>query len=314
MGVFLSAPIREKQNESGENERLAYGASSMQGWRTTMEDAHLSVLDLDDNKTSLFGVFDGHGGKEVSLFSARHLPEALKKSPSFREKSDLGQVLSDCFLGLDVLMQSKEGKRELWEIAGGSKKDVQDNEEENEEALMGPGVCSGSTAVCALIHGDQIYVANVGDSRCVLSRQGKSVDLSIDHKPSDPKELDRIIKAGGFVEHGRVNGDLNLTRALGDMMYKQSKDLPPKSQMITAFPDIQTITREKEDRFLVLACDGVWDVKTSQEVVDFIESRLKRQLELSTICQELLDDCLAPDTLGLGTDNMTVVIVSFKDV
>ena len=80
-----------------------------------------------------------------------------------------------------------------------------------------PGSDSGCTAVVALLHGRQLYVANIGDSRCVLSRSGRAVDMSDDHKPEDEPELQRIVKAGGKVTmDGRVNGGLNLSRAFGE--------------------------------------------------------------------------------------------------
>lgn len=73
-----------------------------------------------------------------------------------------------------------------------------------------------------------IYVANAGDSRCVLSVEGKNEDLSKDHKPDDELELNRIKNAGGAVTNGRVNGNLNLSRALGDLTFKENKDLKPE--------------------------------------------------------------------------------------
>lgn len=76
---------------------------------------------------------------------------------------------------------------------------------------------SGTTAVCALVHHEsgRIFVANVGDSRCVLSSNGKAIAMSRDHKPDRPDEADRIRKAGGFVIHNRVMGGLAISRAIG---------------------------------------------------------------------------------------------------
>ena len=86
-----------------------------------------------------------------------------------------------------------------------------------------PGSDSGCTAVVALLHGRQLYVANIGDSRCVLSRSGRAVDMSDDHKPEDEPELQRIVKAGGKVTmDGRVNGGLNLSRAFGELWVSSS--------------------------------------------------------------------------------------------
>ena len=74
------------------------------------------------------------------------------------------------------------------------------------------------------------------------------------------------MQAGVFISDGRVNGSLNLSRALGDMEYKRTKGLTPAEQMITAMPEVRTLELREGDEFLVLACDGIWDVLTNQEV------------------------------------------------
>lgn len=179
-----------------------------------------------------------------------------------------------------------------------------------------PGKDSGCTAVVALLHGNDLYVANAGDSRCIVCRNGKALDMSFDHKPEDKIEYDRIVLAGGRVTlDGRVNGGLNLSRAIGDHGYKTNKSLPAEQQMITALPDIEKITIGPEDEFMVLACDGIWNYMTSEQVVQFVQERINRPgMQLSTICEELFDHCLAPHTRGDGTgcDNMTAIIVQFK--
>uniref|UniRef100_A0A3P9K346 Protein phosphatase 1G n=1 Tax=Oryzias latipes TaxID=8090 RepID=A0A3P9K346_ORYLA len=204
--------------------------------------------------------------------------------------------------------------------------DTEDEEEEEEMCLPGmdgkeePGSDSGTTAVVALIRGKQLIVANAGDSRCVVSERGKAVDMSYDHKPEDELELARIKNAGGKVTmDGRVNGGLNLSRAIGDHFYKRNDALPPEEQMISAMPDVKVLTLNEDHDFMVIACDGIWNVLSSQEVVDFISERLKPDeggevRPLSSIVEELLDHCLAPDTSGDGTgcDNMTCIIVTFQ--
>ncbi|VDD82188.1 unnamed protein product [Mesocestoides corti] len=158
-----------------------------------------------------------------------------------------------------------------------------------------PGVDSGTTACVALVlpeldeeTGQQrvcLYVANAGDSRAVLCRAGAAVELSEDHKPEDDLEKARIYAAGGTVTaDGRVNDGLNLSRAIGDHIYKvgscisllkRRTDLKMADQMITALPDV---TRSElmpgADEFLVIACDGIWNSMTSQAVVDFVYDRL----------------------------------------
>ncbi|KAG4076919.1 hypothetical protein HA402_015906 [Bradysia odoriphaga] len=200
--------------------------------------------------------------------------------------------------------------------------DMYSYEDEDEGFLNsmveGPGQSSGCTAVVALLVGRELFVANAGDSRCVLCRNGKTVEMSFDHKPEDTEESQRIMKAGGRVTmDGRVNGGLNLSRAIGDHAYKMNKDLKPEEQMISAMPDVKQITLEEEDEFMVLACDGIWNFMTSEEVVEFVRKRIaEKKDKLSGICEELFTNCLAPNTAGDGTgcDNMTAVIVQFKQI
>lgn len=153
-----------------------------------------------------------------------------------------------------------------------------------------PGYDSGCTSVVALLRGRELYVANAGDSRCIVCRKGEAVEMSLDHKPEDQPESDRIVKAGGKVTaDGRVNGGLNLSRALGDHAYKLNAELPAQEQMITALPDVRTLTIDPvDDEFMVLACDGIWNFMSSQEVCDFVRPRLQEGKEkLSTICEEV---------------------------
>ena len=75
-----------------------------------------------------------------------------------------------------------------------------------------------------------------------------------------------FVQAGGLVMDGRVNGSLNLSRALGDMEYKQSKNLPPAEQIVTAYPDVRKLQLGDEVEFMILACDGIWDVLSNQQV------------------------------------------------
>lgn len=205
--------------------------------------------------------------------------------------------------------------------------DDEEIEEEDEDSYMAertpteePGSDSGSTAVLAMIKNKKLYVANAGDSRCILSRGGKAIDMSVDHKPEDEVEKNRIEAAGGKVtEEGRVNGGLNLSRAIGDHFYKRNLEKTPKEQMITALPDIETMELQENDEFMVLACDGIWNYMTSQEVVDFVKEKMKEEenkKQLSLICEKLFDKCLAPNTLGDGTgcDNMTCIVVTFDQL
>ena len=141
---------------------------------------------------------------------------------------------------------------------------------------------------------------NAGDSRCVLSRGGVAVPLSFDHKPTNTAEMQRIQKAGGFVTGGRVNGNLALSRAIGDFDFKQNAQVAPEDQAISAKPDIITTQLQPEDDFLVLACDGIWDCMSNDEVIAFVRQELAHTDDLAAICERTFDRCIAP-TYGYRT-------------
>lgn len=104
----------------------------------------------------------------------------------------------------------------------------------------------------------------MGDSRCVASIEGIADPLSTDHKPCDPLEKERIISAGGFVELNRVNGNLALSRAVGDFAFKQNMDIDPEDQIVSGCPDVVSRSVSESWEFMVLACDGIWDVLSNQ--------------------------------------------------
>jgi protein phosphatase 2C family protein 2/3 len=254
-----------------------------------MEDAHAAVLSIDErveNPNAFFAVYDGHGGGSVAKFAGINVHKRLVTEESYREKR-YEEALKRAFLGTD------------------------------EDLLADPGHArdpSGCTAVAALVTGDgKIYVANAGDSRSVLSVKGEVEPLSFDHKPSNETERTRISGAGGYIEYGRVNGNLALSRALGDFEFKKNTSLIAEKQVITADPDVTVHDITEEDEFMVIACDGIWDCLSSQQVVSFVRLKVFEGHKLGEIGEMLCDHCLAPDTssgAGIGCDNMTVLIVA----
>ncbi|KAI1381053.1 PP2C-domain-containing protein [Hypoxylon crocopeplum] len=295
MGQTLSEPVIDKISDRGDDDRLLYGVSAMQGWRISMEDSHTTILDLltpsgDEKKAhpsrlSFFGVFDGHGGDKVAQFAGRNIHGILKKQDTFKA-GNYEQSLKDTFLATDRAILS----------------DPQYEEE-----------VSGCTACCGLITSDKIYIANAGDSRSVLGVKGRAKPLSFDHKPQNEGEKARITAAGGFVDFGRVNGNLALSRAIGDFEFKKSAELAPEQQIVTAYPDVVTHEISDDDEFLVIACDGIWDCQSSQAVVEFVRRGIAAKQELEKICENMMDNCLASnsETGGVGCDNMTMIIVGF---
>lgn len=110
----------------------------------------------------------------------------------------------------------------------------------------------------------ELFVANAGDSRAILGAQGRAVPLSYDHKPTNPSERARIAKAGSYVNHeGRVDGNLNLSRAIGDLIHKGNKRLSLKEQAITSFPDVKVVKMHTKMDFIVMGCDGIWESHTN---------------------------------------------------
>lgn len=91
----------------------------------------------------------------------------------------------------------------------------------------------------------------------MLGYKGEAKAMSNDHKPTNKEETARITTAGGFVEFGRVNGNLALSRAIGDFEFKQNFTLPAEQQIVTADPEITSHTMDGEEEFVVLACDGM---------------------------------------------------------
>jgi protein phosphatase 2C family protein 2/3 len=142
--------------------------------------------------------------------------------------------------------------------------------------------------------------------------KGTAKDLSYDHKPQNEAEKARICAAGGYVDYGRVNGNLALSRAIGDFEFKKNTEMPPEQQIVTAFPDVTEHLITSEDEFVLIACDGIWDCVTSQIAIEFVRRGIAAGQDLSKVCENLMNSCLAPrsDTGGVGCDNMTVIIIA----
>jgi serine/threonine protein phosphatase PrpC len=191
----------------------------------------------------------------------------------------------------------------------------------------------GCTAnVCLLDLQDEknpiLFCANAGDSRAILVRQGRAVPLSIDHKPGLPGERRRVLHAGGKVlgkADPRVQGDLNLSRAIGDWRHKQNASLPLELQMISPRPDISITELGKEDEYIFLGCDGIWERFSSSDCAAFVSSNRRNGLksglsENPSVCELASKICDMtvrkpfefpgmPVGVTIGCDNMSVIIV-----
>lgn len=175
---------------------------------------------------------------------------------------------------------------------------------------------AGATATVAVLTGRILTVANAGDTRAVMCRAGgKTLPLSFDHKPQSEVEMNRITKAGGFVNHfGRVNGNLNLSRSIGDLKYKQVPGITPPEQIISAEPDIIQVFLEPDDEFIIIGCDGIWDCLTNENAVQYVRERIDVKSP-ADIGKEMLDEIISEDprvTQGIGGDNMTIMIIDLQ--
>eukprot|EP00758_Cryptobia_borreli_P003554 Tbor_TRINITY_DN3826_c1_g1::TRINITY_DN3826_c1_g1_i1::g.5710::m.5710/K17506/PPM1L, PP2CE; protein phosphatase 1L len=199
--------------------QLSSGLGSLQGFRPTMEDNHFSIIhgtQTDNQPVSIFGILDGHCGKKVADFGCKLVPEA------FFDHSQLG--INNALALVESIVSTD---RKIFQTMG--KTD------------------GGSTLITAVIHNRFLYVACVGDARAVLYENDGSravtIAMSEDHKPSNLKESQRIMRCGGMVQFGRVCGCLAVSRALGDFEFKftGNRFIPNKELMVSNVADIKQI-------------------------------------------------------------------------
>ncbi len=170
---------------------------------------------------------------------------------------------------------------------------------------------SGCTAIVVAVcdKGDRIFCANLGDCRGVICRDGTAHDISEDHKASNDREAQRIIAAGGCVRKGRVNGILAVSRAFGDIEYKRKKveywEEELKEDLVIAKPEVREFILHETDQFIVLACDGIWDVLSSQQVCNFVWRRLLVHADAKRAACELCNKALEMNS----RDNCSVVVI-----
>ncbi|CAL5221808.1 g4064 [Coccomyxa viridis] len=252
--------------------KIACGYSVMRGKRAGMEDFYYTefknVAGIED-PVGLFGVFDGHGGPNAADFVRNNLFDSLLSNPKF--PNDIKTALGEAFTETD--------QRYLQADSGGNRDD-------------------GCTAVTAVIVGNTVVVAHVGDSRAVLAKTGKAVQLSDDHKPNRTDERTRIEAAGGVVVWAgtwRVGGVLAVSRAFGDRLLKR---------YVVSTPDVREDILTSEDEVLIMASDGLWDVIANQEAINII----KDTPDPEKAAKKLTD---AAYTRG-SNDNISCLVLNFK--
>ncbi len=233
------------------------------------QDAHTIQYPFMGASSGYFAVFDGHGGKEAADFSSQTLHEVLENEL----RSSVGSSIS---------------MRECFETSYAK----------TDELLKGTAMYLGTTAVTCFLRDQgssiQLYAANAGDARAVLCRDGKALRVTCDHKPSLESERERLVACGAFVARNRVNAVLAVSRALGDHALKK---------FVISEPNFWEGDLTPADTFLLIACDGLWDVIKDQEAIDLVSSQAKAQD---------MSDILVREALKRGsTDNISVMAVRF---
>jgi len=219
---------------------------------------------------SFFGVFDGHGGRKAAEYTRDHLLDNLKFSLW------QGMAVEDSFKF--AYLRTEYDFFETSPV---------------EET-------SGATAVTVLIENDtrRFWCANAGDSRAIMCRSGEAVSLSEDHRVTNAAEVERIQKLGGFIKNKRAMGRLECFRTIGDA--------DVDSKVVTAEPEVKVFEVEDTDEFIILACDGLYDVLTNAEIVQFVQELRSQGLTAKEIAQRLVDHAI---NVRYSKDNVTMILI-----
>lgn len=292
------------------------------GLRNKQEDRIVLIPELFDQHLAFAGVFDGTSGEEASQFASKHIAEYLMRTSEMREVMHLTKskapIEKSALQSIAMLFE-----RGFHKAFKGLDRDLLTKCEEHNLPYV------ASTAVAALIHQNLLTVAHLGDSRaCIFKKvsnsQGYMAEwLTVDHKPNSPREFDRIKKAGGLVyfrgakpylregdyllrqERGEKPKQINYSRALG------AKNL--KAFGLSAIPEINHFQLSAEDRFIVIASDGLWDSLPPAEILTVVlESKQAGKPIAESITARAVEEMPVVNVL----DNVSVIVISlegFKD-
>lgn len=264
------------------------------GRRPEMEDGFVFVDQFGGRRSSaFFAVYDGHGGRQVVDYVVRELHENVLRQ--LRKTNSVPDALVQAFQATD-------------------------------EGMVRANIMqSGCTACCCLLQeertssgsmGRVVYTAHLGDTRAVMARRGQATRLTsmTDHKATDPLEGKRVIEAGGQIINDRVNGMLAMTRALGDHLLKMPV-LP--NDVVSNVPDITSTDLSPEDSFIIVACDGLWDVLNDQQAVDLVNDGLRELKPLAAQLEaegrsiaEIISRMMVEEALQRGSsDNISCIVI-----
>ncbi len=251
---------------------IAYGISEDIGWRSRMENAHAVVCSEEQN-FCLAAVFDGHLDPRAAQAAAEVLPRFVEGS---------------C---LDESEKPEGPRRSYGEM-------INQACLKTDEYIIKKGIRSGTTAGVLVIAGEEFWAANSGDTRVIIESDAGGVVLTQDHRPDLPAERARIESQGGRVielDVPRVEGDLALSRALGDVYFKP---------YVTPLPRIVYGLLGRENRFAVVACDGVWVSLSTEEACSIVRNAPTPQKAAELIQQEAF--------WGGSDDNISVIVLDLE--
>lgn len=239
-------------------------------YKTTMEDKSISTTNFRNKlNESVFCLFDGHGGDEVSNYLQSNIINCYKEELSLNNNHKL--ALKNTFNTIDLNIKSHD-----YNYIGST------------GTVIHLIKNSASHAI--------IYSANIGDSRAYIFTPNKYKMLTYDHRASDTSEKNRIIKSGGTIINNRVNGQLMLTRSFGDFGFKYFG--------VSAIPYISetNIDLSNKMQYLIIACDGVWDVLDEQYIQYIIK---KHPFSSDAICDDIIKSSIHKGTW----DNLSVFVI-----
>ncbi|KAL2188507.1 PP2C-domain-containing protein [Thermothelomyces heterothallicus CBS 203.75] len=272
--------------------------------------------DMIETDNGYFAIFDGHAGTFAADWCGKKLHIILEDIIRKHPNAPIPELLDQTFTAVDAQLGQLPLKNSgctaaiavlRWEdrvpsslSATGSQSIAPALAKAAEEAAKSenPSSLAASDATHAKLKSSAVrqrvlYTANVGDARIILCRQGKALRLSYDHKGSDENEGKRITNAGGLILNNRVNGVLAVTRALGDTYIKD---------LVTGHPyTTETVIQPELDEFIIIACDGLWDVCSDQDAVDLV-----RDIQDPVAAAKLLVDHALS---RFSTDNLSCMII-----
>ncbi|KAI8919350.1 phosphatase 2C-like domain-containing protein [Powellomyces hirtus] len=263
--------------------KIGFAEDKNKKYRRTMEDAHAYFYNFGkSNGSGWFAIFDGHAGKSAADWCGTHMHENFETVLHENPTMPVPDLLNKSFLLTDRQLGERKGSYSgCTAVVGYIRTEERPLTDDGESA-------NGKQTRRRRV----LYTANAGDARAVLCRDGKAIRLSYDHKGSDPAEAKRIVESGGFVMNNRVNGVLAVTRSLGDISMKE---------WVIGSPYTTETVLDENDGFLILACDGIWDVCSDQTATDLIRDVMDPQ----QASEDLLDYALE----NFSTDNLSVMIV-----